>query len=84
MRNTPAQAEFHMPAEWERHEGTWLQWPHDNTHSGQQVRLENIWLMMTETLHQHEAVHRRCSQAFQQVDRDRMMENRRKNAVVQI
>ncbi|MEM5660469.1 agmatine deiminase family protein [Bacillus cereus] len=23
-----------MPAEWEKHEGTWLQWPHDKTHRG--------------------------------------------------
>jgi agmatine deiminase len=55
--NTPAKAGFHMPAEWEKHEGTWLQWPHDDMHPGSQMRLEHIWLMMTETLHQHEVVH---------------------------
>jgi agmatine deiminase len=27
---TPAQAGFSMPAEWERHEGTWLGWPHNS------------------------------------------------------
>ena len=57
MRNTPAQAGFHMPAEWEKHEGTWLQWPHDDTHEGSQMRLEHVWLAMTEALHQHEVVH---------------------------
>ena len=57
MTNTPLQAGFYMPAEWEKHEGTWLQWPHDDTYPGRQIHLENIWLMMTQTLHQHEIVH---------------------------
>jgi len=57
MVNTPAKAGFFMPAEWETHEGTWLQWPHDDTHAGNQVRLEHIWLLMTEALHEHETVH---------------------------
>ena len=46
-----------MPAEWEKHEGTWLQWPHDDTHPGSQMRLEHIWLAMTGALHEHEVVH---------------------------
>jgi len=46
-----------MPAEWERHEGTWLQWPHDDTEAGAQMRLEHVWLAMTAALHQHETVH---------------------------
>lgn len=54
---TPAQAGFRMPAEWETHEGTWLQWPHDDTHRGQQMRLEHLWLAMTQALHEHETVH---------------------------
>ncbi|OQY20860.1 MAG: hypothetical protein B6I35_09785 [Anaerolineaceae bacterium 4572_32.2] len=57
MINTPIEGGFYMPAEWEKHEGTWLQWPHDDTHPGSQMRLEHIWLMMTEVLHQHEVVH---------------------------
>jgi agmatine deiminase len=57
MKKTPAQAGFRMPAEWEKHEGTWLQWPHHRAHPGSQMRLEQIWLMMTEALHQHEVVH---------------------------
>jgi agmatine deiminase len=28
---TPEQMGFRMPAEWERHEGTWLGWPHELT-----------------------------------------------------
>jgi hypothetical protein len=32
MTKTPAEAGFHMPAEWEKHEGTWLQWPHHGTY----------------------------------------------------
>jgi agmatine deiminase len=31
MANTPAQLGFSMPAEWERHEATWLAWPHHAT-----------------------------------------------------
>ncbi len=57
MANTPAQAGFRMPAEWEKHEGTWLQWPHDGIHEGYQMRLEHIWLAMTQVLHEHETVH---------------------------
>jgi agmatine deiminase len=29
--DTPAQLGFSMPAEWERHEATWLGWPHNPT-----------------------------------------------------
>ena len=57
MTNTPADAGFYVPAEWEKHEGTWLQWPHDDTPEGSQMRLEHIWLAMTEALHEHETVH---------------------------
>src|SRR5215468_8397356 len=28
---TPAELGFSMPAEWERHEATWLGWPHNET-----------------------------------------------------
>jgi agmatine deiminase len=57
VSNTPNQAGFYMPAEWEKHEGTWLQWPHDDTYPGHQMRLEHLWLAMTEALHEHETVH---------------------------
>ncbi len=31
MNKTPAALGFHMPAEWEPHEATWLGWPHNKT-----------------------------------------------------
>lgn len=39
---------FYMPAEWENHEGTWLQWPHDKAHRGEGYRskLDDIWVTM--------------------------------------
>lgn len=73
MASTPAELGFRMPAEWEPHEGTWLQWPHDDTYEGRQMRLENIWLQMTEALHQNEIVHivvpdeRRQDHVYQQI-----------------
>ena len=53
----PREQGFYMPAEWERHEGTWLQWPHDKTDHIHQLKLERVWLMMVEVLHAHEKVH---------------------------
>jgi agmatine deiminase len=73
VANTPAEAGFYVPAEWEAHEGTWLQWPHDDTYKGRQMNLEHIWLMMTEALHEHEMVHivvpdeRRLEHVYQQI-----------------
>ena len=54
---TPNALGYRMPAEWEAHEGTWLIWPHDDTHEGSQLRLEHLWLKMTMDLHIHETVH---------------------------
>lgn len=54
---TPSNQGYFMPAEWEPHEGTWLQWPHDDTHPNTQIRMEHIWLAMTAALHQYETVH---------------------------
>lgn len=54
---TPSSLGFFMPAEWECHEGTWLQWPHDDTHHNSQVRQEHLWLAMAATLLEHEIVH---------------------------
>ena len=73
MTGTPVQVGFHMPAEWEPHEGTWLQWPHDDTYPDHQMRLEHLWLAMAQALHEHEAVHiivpdeRRQEQVYQQL-----------------
>ena len=46
-----------MPAEWEPHEGTWLQWPQDKVYRGYEMKLERIWLNMVDALHDHEKVH---------------------------
>ncbi|MFF2879559.1 agmatine deiminase family protein [Bacillus toyonensis] len=50
---------FYMPAEWEKHEGTWLQWPHDKTHRGEgyRAKLDDIWVTMAKELHYGENVH---------------------------
>ena len=57
MIKTPLELGFHMPAEWEEHEGTWLQWPQDKLYHGYELKLEKIWISMVEALHQHENVH---------------------------
>jgi agmatine deiminase len=54
---TPRALGYSMPAEWEPHEGTWLQWPQDKVYRGYELKLERIWLNMVETLHTHENVH---------------------------
>ena len=54
---TPAALGYHMPAEWEPHEGTWLIWPHSDTHADLQLHLEHLWLEMTRALCEHETVH---------------------------
>jgi hypothetical protein len=38
---TPAELGYHMPAEWEPHEGTWLQWPQDEVYRGYELKLEH-------------------------------------------
>ena len=48
---------YRMPAEWEPHDGTWLQWPQDKVYRGYELKLEGMWLGMVDTLHQHENVH---------------------------
>ena len=57
MKNTPADAGFFMPAEWEEHEGTWLHWPNNSTYQFHQMRIELSWFAMAKALHEHEKVH---------------------------
>lgn len=54
---TPKSLSYRMPAEWETHEGTWLIWPHNDTHKDSQLHLEHLWLEMTRVLQEHEMVH---------------------------
>ncbi|MCL1983307.1 MAG: agmatine deiminase family protein [Clostridiales bacterium] len=50
---------FRMPAEWEPHEGTWLQWPHEESPwgKGYRAKIEHIWVAMVKELHIGEKVH---------------------------
>ena len=57
MTNNKVENGWRMPAEWEKHEGTWLQWSHDDQWPGYQMKLEHIWLHMVSFLHTHENVH---------------------------
>lgn len=57
VNTTPKALGYHMPAEWEAHEGTWLIWPHEDTHPDTQLHLEHLWLEMTMALSEHEIVH---------------------------
>ena len=42
---SPKDLGYHMPAEWESHEGTWLIWPHEDTHEDTQLHLEHLWVV---------------------------------------
>ncbi len=55
---TPASLGYRMPAEWERHEATWLAWPHNpNTWPGKFAPVPDIYVQMVRALYQHERVH---------------------------
>jgi len=46
-----------MPAEWEKHDATWLAWPHDPvTFPNRVKKIENIYLQMILALHKSENV----------------------------
>ncbi len=49
--------QFTMPSEDEPHEGTWLQWPHNNTYSNHVSRMEGTFVSMVQALHTGERVH---------------------------
>nr|WP_232278799.1 agmatine deiminase family protein [Paenibacillus sp. 481] len=49
---------YTMPEESSKHEGTWLQWPHNYTYGkGHKENLEDIWVEMTSALSEGENVH---------------------------
>jgi agmatine deiminase len=54
---TPSGLGFSMPAEWDPHEGTWLQWPQNKIYARYELKLEGIWLNMVDALDEHENVH---------------------------
>ncbi|MCF8070615.1 MAG: agmatine deiminase family protein [Desulfobacterales bacterium] len=49
--------DYYMPAEWEKHEGTWFQWPNGLIDPMREMKLENTWFKMVNALHDHENVH---------------------------
>ena len=49
--------EYIFPHEGVEHEGTWLQWPHNNTYDGTLECYEPIWIEMTRGLVKGENVH---------------------------
>eukprot|EP00977_Amphora_coffeiformis_P012703 scaffold3210_cov172-Amphora_coffeaeformis.AAC.2 len=60
LDSSTAAPNFTMPSEEERHEGTWLQWPHTygwDRHRNVLQRYEKIWIDMTRALHTGERVH---------------------------
>ena len=54
---TPRSLGHSMPAKWEPHEGTWLQWPQSKMYARNELKLEGIWLNMVDALNDHEMVH---------------------------
>ena len=51
--------EYTFPGEWEKHEGTWLIWPHNyGIITPEYVdMIDDIWITMTQALHTGEKVH---------------------------
>jgi agmatine deiminase len=57
MSATGTNSRYTMPAEWEPHEGTWLQWPGIKVGLGYEMKQEHTWLKMVAALVQQETVH---------------------------
>ena len=56
-QSTPASLGYFMPAEWEKHEATWLSWPHNTeTWPAQLAKVEETYVHMVEALSQGEKV----------------------------
>ena len=55
---SPADLGYRMPAEWERHDGTWLSWPYNReTWEGHLEGAEKAFVEMIGALTPHETVH---------------------------
>jgi agmatine deiminase len=58
MSNTPHQLGFRMPAEWERHEATWLAWPHNSEDwPGKSQTIPWVYAEIVRLLSTRESVH---------------------------
>ncbi|TNO99346.1 agmatine deiminase family protein [Bacillus pacificus] len=63
---------YTMPDEIGKHEGTWLQWPHEFTYGkGYQREVEPIWIEMTQALSAGEKVH---IVAYDEEEKERILE----------
>jgi agmatine deiminase len=55
---TPEGSGYMMPAEWEKHEGIWLAWPHDpDTFPDRVEKVENIYVQIIKSMLGSEQVH---------------------------
>ncbi|MBA3659707.1 MAG: agmatine deiminase family protein, partial [Gemmatimonadales bacterium] len=55
---SPAELGYRMPAEWERHRGTWLSWPHKEASWPDKFGpVPGIFASMVRELADHEQVH---------------------------
>ena len=55
---TPRELGYHMPAEWEPHEGTWISWPKDKDSFPGKIleQVESSYVKMIEALQKHEKI----------------------------
>jgi len=53
---TPASLSYAMPAEWARHEATWMSWPHDPVTFRDLPAAERVFATVAASLSQHEHV----------------------------
>jgi agmatine deiminase len=56
LRDTPLQLGYHMPAEWERHDATWLSWPYDLDSFPEIDRVEQTYISIIKAIHEGEIV----------------------------
>lgn len=57
LSETPASFGLSMPAEWERHDGTWIAWPHDPlTFPNRVKKIEDVYVKMILALTKNESV----------------------------
>jgi len=57
LSETPKSLGYSMPAEWERHDATWLAWPHDSVTFPRRVKkVEETYIQMISALHKNEFV----------------------------
>jgi len=56
--STPRELGYAMPAEWTRHRGTWLSWPHNReTWPTQLEQVRDIWVKMIQALSEGERIY---------------------------